>query len=306
MRLNVRAMFTIGTAGLAACLTLGLPESLPAQPPAGGSGVPGASAPGRSGTRRGGFGGFIKSNDPRAQNRTYHFEDTNEDLPYCVVVSTKVKKDVKAPLIVSLHGFGIGPGFMCQGKAVDLAEKGGYILVAPMGYNVAGWYGSPVISGNGRGRGVLPPGPPPPANLSELSEKDVLNVIGIIRKEFTIDENRMYLMGHSMGGAGALFLGSKYAGQWAAVAAMAPAAFRMQPNAKAILTPFQEKHVPLLIAQGDADELVPVTNTRQWVDTMKELHLDYQYDEIPGATHGSVIEKAMPDIFAFFQAHVKK
>ena len=95
--------------------------------------------------------GFIKSNDPRVQNRTYHFADTGEDLPYCLFVSSKVSKDRKNPLIVSLHGLGIGPGYMCQGKAIDLAEEGGYILVALMGYNTGGWYGSPVINMNGRG-----------------------------------------------------------------------------------------------------------------------------------------------------------
>jgi len=307
MRLNIRTTVTIGAAWLAAWLTVGLPGTVNAQPPAGTAGAPGAAGAGRGGAPRGGFGGFIKTNDARAQNRTYHFEDTNEDLPYCVVVSSKVKKEEKAPLIVSLHGLGVGPGFMCQGKAVDLAEDGGYILVAPMGYNVGGWYGSPVINVGGRGgRGAAPAGPPPPANLAELSEKDVLNVLGMIRKEFNIDRSRTYLMGHSMGGAGTLFLGSKYAGQWTAIAAMAPAAMRMQPNAAAILTPLKDQSVPVMIAQGDADELVPITGTRQWVDTMKQLQMDYQYDEIPGATHGSVIEKAMPDIFAFFQAHVKK
>ena len=195
MQLHVRTTFTIAVAGLAAWLTLGIPEVLHAQPPADATSTPEAPAAGRGGPRRGGSGGFIKSNDPRAQNRTYHFEDTNEDLPYCVVVSSKVKKDVKAPLIVSLHGLGIGPGFMCQGKAVDLAEEGGYILVAPMGYNVGGWYGSPVINTNGRGArggapGGAPAGPPPPANLPELSEKDVLNVLAMIRKEFNVDGNR--------------------------------------------------------------------------------------------------------------------
>jgi predicted peptidase len=63
-------------------------------------------------------------------------------------------------------------------------------------------------------------------DLAELSEKDVMNVLAIVRKEFTVDNKRTYLMGHSMGGAGALFLGPKYVDQWAAVASMAPAAFR--------------------------------------------------------------------------------
>ena len=293
MQLSIRFGFVLASTALAAWLTLNAPQMAHAQaPPAGGKG--GAKG-----------GGFIKSNDPRVQNRTYHFEDTNEDLPYCVFVSSKVSKDKKAPLIVSLHGLGIGPGYMCQGKAIDLAEAGGYILVAPMGYNTGGWYGSPVINTNGGGKGKAPTGPPPPANLAELSEKDVMNVLAMTRKEFKIDDKRTYLMGHSMGGAGALFLGSKHASEWTAVAAMAPAAFRMQPEAAAILTPLKKKSVPVMITQGDADTLVPVAGTRQWVETMKELKMEHKYVEVPGAGHGDVIEKGMDDIFAFFNAHKK-
>jgi len=251
-----------------------------------------------------GFGGFIQSTDPRVQNRTYHFADTGVDLPYCVFVSSKVSRDKKNPLIVSLHGLGIGPGFMCRGKALDLAEDGGYILVAPMGYEVGGWYGSPVIAG--RGRAGEPPVPPPPANLAELSEKDVLNVLAMTKKEFNVDETRTFLMGHSMGGAGALFLGSKHATEWAAIAAMAPAAFRMNDNRSAILQTIKDAGVPVIVTQGDADTLVPATNTRLWIDTMRELKLDFEYKEIQGADHGTVIERGMPDIFAFFKAHPRK
>jgi predicted peptidase len=238
------------------------------------------------------------------QNRTYHFADTNEDLPYCVFVSSKVSKDKKNPLIISLHGLGIGPGYMCQGKAIDEAEAGGYILAAPMGYNTGGWYGSPIINTGGRG-GKGAPAPEAPANLSELSEKDAMNVLDKMRKEFSVDDKRTYLMGHSMGGAGTLYLGSKYASNWAAIAAMAPAAFRMAPNASSILQPLKDKSVAVMIAQGDADELVPVAGTRQWVETMKEMKMVYNYKEVPGATHGSVIEASIPDIFAFFKAHTK-
>ncbi len=251
-----------------------------------------------------GVGGFIQSTDPRVQNRTYHFADTDVDLPYCLFVSSKVSRDKKNPLIVSLHGLGIGPGFMCRGKALDLAEDGGYILVAPMGYQVGGWYGSPIISG--RGRAGQPAPPPPPANLAELSEKDVLNVLAMMKKEFNVDENRTYVMGHSMGGAGALFLGAKHASDWAAIAAMAPAAFRMNDNRSAILQKIKDARVPVIVTQGDADTLVPATNTRLWIDTMQELKLDYEYKEIPGADHGTVIEQGMPDIFAFFKAHPRR
>jgi predicted peptidase len=278
-------------AGLAGSLILG---HAPAQ----------AQEPAAKQAAKGKGSGFIKSNDPRVQNRTYHFADTNEDLPYCVFVSSKVSKDKKNPLIISLHGLGIGPGYMCQGKAIDEAEAGGYILAAPMGYNTGGWYGSPIINTGGRG-GKGAPAPEDPANLSELSEKDAMNVLDTMRKEFNVDERRTYLMGHSMGGAGTLYLGSKYASNWAAIAAMAPAAMRMAPNASTILQPLKDKSVAVMIAQGDADELVPVAGTRKWVDTMKEMNMVYNYNEVPGATHGSVIEASIPDIFAFFKDHTK-
>ncbi len=261
-----------------------------------------------------GFGGLVQSTDPRVQNRTYHFADTNEDLPYCVFVSSKVSKDKKNPLIVSLHGLGIGPGFMCRGKALDLAEEGGYILVAPMGYNVGGWYGSPVMNLGARGargpagaQGAAPaPAPPaPPANLAELSEKDVMNVLAMMRKEFNVDDNRTYLMGHSMGGAGTYFLGSKHAKEWAAIAPIAPAAFLMNNNRAEVLKGIKDAGVPMLVVQGDADEAVPVANTRMWVDTMKEMKMDFQYKEIPGASHGPIIEAGMADIFSFFKEHRK-
>lgn len=181
--------------------------------------------------------------DPRVQIRTYRFADTNEDVPYAIYVSSKVSRDKKNPLIVTLHGLGGTHTTMMRPNALDLAEAGGYIYVAPMGYNPRGWYGVP----RGERRGGPPPnaapntgrqGPPPgalaaandPPNLRELSEKDVLNVLDIVRKEFNVDENRTYLFGHSMGGAGTYHLAVTYPEKWAAIGVQAPAAFSLDPN----------------------------------------------------------------------------
>jgi len=255
-------------------------------------------------------GGAAKAPDPRVQQRKYHFADTNEELPYALFVSSKVKKGTKAPLIVALHGvFGDGNALL-RGSALDLAEEGGYILVGPMGYNPQGWFGSPVIvmnggPGKGKGPGAAKGGPPPtpePPNLAELSEKDVMNVLALMRQEFTVDDKRTYLMGHSMGGAGALFLGPKYVDQWAAVASMAPAAFLMQPDS---LAPVKDK-MPLLLAHGDADTVVSVDVGRRWAKTATDLKMkDFKYMELPGADHGTVITQTMPEIFKFFKERTR-
>ena len=131
-----------------------------------------------------------------------------------------------------------------------------------------------------------------------------MNVLDMIRKEFNVDENRTYLMGHSMGGAGSIYLGVKHASIWAAVGAEAPA------TAPAGLTPDTfslepAKKVPMIIVQGDMDTLVPVAGARLWIEKMKALNMTYQYVEVAGGDHGSVLTTGAPDIFAFFAKHTK-
>jgi len=261
--------------------------------------------------------------DPRVQMRSYLFEDTNEELEYSLFVSSKVAKDKKNPLIVTLHGLGAPSRIMFMGPALDLAEEGGYILVGPMGYNVRGWYGIPM--GSPPDFAKIPPkkanpdgkvqpeakpkakpkaslffNPNDPPNLRELSEKDVMNVLDIVRKEFNVDERRIYLMGHSMGGAGTLHLGVKYSSIWAALAPVAPAAFGLDPDSLE-----QIKDMPVIFVHGDVDEAVPVANTRQWVEKAKELNMTYEYNEMPGVSHGPVITASLPSIYEFFSKHSK-
>src|SRR5204863_3843936 len=121
----------------------------------------------------------------------------------------------KAPLLVALHGLGSTPQQIMRYRGLtDLAEKHGYVVAAPMGYNSGGWYGSRPLPKSD------------PKNLAELSEKDVMNVLDLVKKEYAIDPDRVYLMGHSMGGGGTWHLGIKYPDVWAALAPIAPAIAR--------------------------------------------------------------------------------
>ncbi|MBZ5579305.1 MAG: prolyl oligopeptidase family serine peptidase [Acidobacteriia bacterium] len=248
--------------------------------------------------------------DPRVQQRSYdfafpgNFRVAHVSLPYAVFVSSKVTKDKKNPLIIALHGLGGNPNTLMRGNLLDLAEAGGYIVFAPAGYNPRGWYGIPwtVEPRPGATPRSDPAAINDPPNLSELAEKDVMDLLGMARREFVVDERRTYLMGHSMGGAGTLYLGSKYGSTWAALAAIAPAARRMESHRDGVLTGLT---MPVLVVQGDADTAVPVEDTRKWVAAMKDRKMDHRYREVPGGTHGSVIATGMPEVFAFFDAHSK-
>jgi poly(3-hydroxybutyrate) depolymerase len=250
--------------------------------------------------------------DPRVQIRAYRFAETGAEIPYAVFVSSKVRPDRANPLVIALHGLCGTHTSLLRGNALDLAEERGYILVGPMGYNQRGWYGVPVGTRPARPPGAPnPTGAPParprpgscgegedPPNLRELSEKDVLNVLELVRKEFNVDERRTYLMGHSMGGAGTFHLGVKYPEKWTAIAAIAPAAFSLEPASIATIPA-----MPVIVVHGDMDTAVPVAVSRSWVDVMKEHDMTHEYLEVASGDHGNVIGIGMPNIFAFFDAH---
>lgn len=247
--------------------------------------------------------------DPRVQIRMHHFAETNEDIPYALFVSSKVDPKKKAPMIVTLHGLGGTHTTMMRPVALDLAEAGGYILVAPMGYNPRGWYGIPRGVPRGRpngaaapqGRGPLPPGVTganDPPNVRELSEKETLEVIDLVRKEFEIDDDRTYLMGHSMGGAGALYLAATHPKRWAAIAALAPAVIGIEPDSLAKIP-----KMPVMLVHGDMDTVVPLSWSRPWVEMMRSLKMPHEYIEVPGGDHGTVISSHQAEIFAFFAKH---
>jgi len=224
----------------------------------------------------------------RIQKRTYLPAGSSTRLEYAVFVSTKVKKDKKAPLVIALHGAGVPPDQML-GFVADAAQDHGYIVFAPMWYSLEGWYGI---------KGRLPPDAPP--NLPDLSETDVMHVLEIARAEFAIDDRRIYLLGQSMGGAGALYLGVKHQQVWAAVGATAPAAGGLSPtmlDAAATL--------PMVLVHGDADDRVPVAQTRRWAERMRELKVPFEYIEIPGAGHRDAIILGAARVFTFFDQHSK-
>jgi predicted peptidase len=253
--------------------------------------------PGFGGASRGqrgpGRGGFHCDSSGRIEKRNYLFDETGkkpQKIEYDVFVSTRVNRKAKSPLIIALHGMNVPPASLL-GCLTRYAEADGYIVAAPMGYDEKGYFGA----------GMQPPQDDPP-NLSAKSEKDVMNVLDLMRKEFAVDENRIYIVGQSMGGAGALYLGIKHADIWAAVGASAPAITRAHQAAElegAISMPF-------IVLHGSDDETVPVSRVLPWVDKMKALHMTYEYEEIPGAGHPDTIVSGAGFIFDFFNKHTRR
>lgn len=245
-----------------------------------GRGVDGRGVDGRGRGGRGSSEGI--------EDRSYRFTDTNESLPYALFVSSKVNRRRAAPLVIALHGAGVPPGIMLRFLR-DAAQDDGYIVAAPMGYSLRGWYGA---------QGPTPPGADPP-NLGELSEKDVMNVLALMRKEFVVDDSRIYLVGQSMGGGGAVHLAAKYPDLWAAVALSAPA---IPPSYQPTVLE-RIAHLPVILVHGDADNAVPIERVRPWAAAMRALKMTHEFHEIAGGGHSDAIGTGAPRIFKFFNKH---
>ena len=283
---------------------LGLLIACAPQPASAPGGRAGVDPPGRGGTvavgQRGrgtprggvGRGRGAPPLSPAVQLRQYRFEQTGEMLEYAVFVSSKVSKGTKSPLVIALHGRGVHPTSIMR-FAAGPAERGGYIVAAPMGYNERGWYG------------LFDTERSTPPTLREYSEKDVMNVLSFMRAEFDIDENRIYIMGSSMGGAGALYLGVKHPHLWAAVAAGAPP-IRRETHSETIAGIANIRHMPVMLVHGENDAAVTVEVSRRLASHMQELGMTYEFREIPGGSHPDAIRMGAPWMFSFFDQHTRK
>ena len=224
----------------------------------------------------------------------YFFEEAGEIMPYRLDVPEDYDPGRPTPLLVALHGNGGTEDTMMTalGGALKKATAAeGYIAVSPLGYRPTGGYGAEGNAGR--------PYSPQRRHLTRLSELDVMNVVEIVRREYNIDERRIYLLGGSMGGAGTWRIASRHPDIWAAIAPMCPGIMPAEVDFEGM------RHIPVIVTHGDADVTVPVERSRRMVATMKEHGMVHEYHEIPGGGHmilGAGLEPSM----AFLRRHIKE
>lgn len=267
-----------------------------------GSALPGVPAPDISQ----GFRGIPRSAQPpltESQRRilecSYRLPEANADMEYTLFVPSTYEPGVPTPMVLNLHGLAITPlqQILFDGTT-DFAERHGFIVVAPMGYNTGGWWGS--REGGDPVEGAQTnPATGEPYTPFELSEIDAMSVLDMIRREYTVDENRIYLMGHSMGGAGTYHLGAKYNDVWAAIAPLAGAGGIDEEAAEAYLA------FPTLLMHGAEDSIVAPTASRRAAMRLQAVGAQHVYLEFPGLDHEFWIRRGaenMERVFLFFDA----
>ncbi|MCU1291113.1 MAG: dienelactone hydrolase [Acidobacteria bacterium] len=132
-------------------------------------------------------------------------------------------------------------------------------------------------------------------------------------EEFNTDSSRVYLTGFSMGATGAYRVAYRWQNKFAAIVAVAG---RVEPGSQytpaeleidrktnpfvAAPDPFASlalriKNIPVWIFHGDADQGVPVEQSRQLVAALKSAGAEVHYTEYAGAGHVAAAQKVYAD-----------
>ena len=223
--------------------------------------------------------------------RHYLLQTVNEIMPYRMYVPKTYTASRAYPLVIALHGLGgtedsFFDGY--NGAMPPLAEQHGFIVATPLGFRVDGGYGWGI--GN-------PPADPTTRRSQQASEDDVMQVLQQVKQQYKIDENRIYLMGHSLGAIGTWKVGPKFPDVWAALGPISGSG-----NAASLE---RIKNIPQIVVHGDDDRTVNVQGSRTMVAKMKELGIEHKYIEVPGGSHGGVVVPNLAAIFQFFDEHKK-
>jgi predicted peptidase len=221
---------------------------------------------------------------------------TFEGIPYRLMepIDLAQNPDKKYPLILSLHGAG-GKG---TDNAKNLRDWNSYLADESLRRKHPCFVIAPQSPGPWRLPGKrgeftaeqlerLSPGwkkimdrskkrgPAPPGNLDT-----VFKLLDALAEEYNIDVDRVYVLGHSMGGFGSwTSLGSAPERFAAAIPCAGGLAPKYDPRTFA--------HVPIWAFHGDPDPVVPTSLSQEAFEAVKAAGGNIKYTQLKGVGHGA-------------------
>lgn len=218
-----------------------------------------------------------------------------EKLLYRLWKPEKVDPNKKYPLILFLHGAGErGDDNEAQLKndeflSLVLDPEHPAFLIAPQCPKDQSW------SRMRRPWDQPESGPVEPTPVMKL----VMELLDKIRQEQSIDPDRVYVTGLSMGGFGTFDLLLRRPHDFAAAVPICGGG----PTSRAK----EIAHIPLWIFHGGADPVVPVKLSQDMVEALRQAGADVHYTEYPGVGHNSWAKAYQePELRKWLFAQVRK
>lgn len=158
-------------------------------------------------------------------------------------------------------------------------------------------HGIPQLLENGQELPFIVVSPQCPADSHWTLHVESLNaLLDDVISRHRVDEQRVYLTGLSMGGAGAWMLAGAYPERFAAVV---PICARIVPLPLPRL-----KDLPVWAFHGDADEVVPVSEAQRTADGLKAIGGNVKLTVYPGVGHDSWTQTyANPELYEWLLSH---
>jgi poly(3-hydroxybutyrate) depolymerase len=197
-------------------------------------------------------------------------DDTEQ--PYGLYLPKNYDASKKYPLVMMLHGAGSNHRLALR-RVFGKSNAEGETDVEATRYFPA-WEDVDFIVASPYARGT--------AGYQGIPEQDVYDVLADVKKRFSVDEDRTYLTGLSMGGGGTLWIGLTRPDIWAAIAPVCPA-----PPTGTIDLAGNASNLAVHFFHGDKDPVVPVEGTRAWVSKMQDMGVEVTYKEFVDVKHDS-------------------
>ena len=222
-------------------------------------------------------GGFV---------RLAYIDEIDGTAQFCrCYLPPKYDPSKKWPLVVFLHGYNAENPEYIRWWSVDkrhdyLVDRYNFIFIEPHGRGNTSYLG--------------------------IGDKDVLKCIAMAREKFSIDQDRVYLTGMSMGGGGTWHVGSRHPEIFAALAPVYGGwdyhvwmdeeqqkklgdqeTFIYEKSSSAVQ--FETLlNTPILVLHGDQDPAVDVNFSRYLVRMLQRWEYNVRYVEVPGGGHGDL------------------
>jgi predicted peptidase len=171
------------------------------------------------------------------------------------------KKEQKWPLMLFLHGAGE------RGNDLSLVKK----------------HGPPKLIDQGKEFPFIVVSPQCPTNSWWPEQVDALTaLLDEVQSKYTVDADRVYLTGLSMGGFGTWTLATRYPQRFAALAPICGGGDKYLVS--------RLKNVPVWVFHGAKDPVVPVQASKDMVEALKRVGGNVQFTVYPEAQHDSWTE----------------
>jgi len=189
------------------------------------------------------------------------------ELDYLLYLPEDYNSDNKFPLLLFLHGAG---------------ERGNDIEKVKM-------HGPPKLIEEGKDFPFIVVSPQcPEGQWWNISDLNIL--LNEIVNEYSVDTNRIYVTGLSMGGFGTWEFAIKYPDRFAAIVPICGGG-----NAHLVRN---IKDVPVWVFHGARDQVVPIERSQEMVDALKKAGGNVKFTIYPDATHDSWTETYNnPEVF---------